>query len=126
MRLLRPASLPAAYLVLLVCTGFGPLFWAFVFRKQVFTWLENLFEARNRVGDGAFIASLLETEDTSPTDLMKTAGKLLRRVQWSNISEELLRTSGGSDETYALSEGCELGEIVSPDAARSSRAMQAF
>ena len=102
------------------------MFWAFVFRKQVFGWLENLFEARNRVGDGAFIASLLETEDTSPTDLMKTAGKLLRRVQWSNISEELLRTSGGSDETYALSEGCELGEIVSPDAARSSRAMQAF
>ena len=102
------------------------MFWAFVCRKQVFGWLHTLFEARNRVGDGAFIASLLETEDTSPTDLMKTAGKLLRHVQWSNISEELLRTSGGSDETYALSEGCELGEIVSPDAARSSRAMQAF
>ena len=57
---------------------------------------------------------------------MKTAESLLRRVQWSNISEELLRTSGGTDETYALSESCELGEIVSPGAARSSRAMQAF
>ena len=102
------------------------MFWAFVLRKQVFGWLYTLFEAQNRVSDGAFIASLLETEDTSPTDLMKTAGKLLRRVQWSNISEELLRTSGGSDETYALSESCELGEIVSPGAARSSRAMQAF
>ena len=90
------------------------MFWAFVFRKQVFVWLHTLFEARNRVGDGAFIASLLESEETSPTDLMKTAGELLRRVQWSNISEDLLRTSSGSDETYALSESCELGEIVSP------------
>ena len=97
------------------------MFWAFVCRKQVFTWLENLFEARNRVGDGAFIASLLETEDTSPTDLMKTAESLLRRVQWSNISEELLRTSGGTDETYALSENCKLGEIVSPDAASRAK-----
>ena len=101
------------------------MFWAFVFRKQVFSWLHTLFEARNRVGDGAFIASLLETEDTSPTDLMKTAESLLRRVQWSNISEGLLRTSGGTDETFALSESCKLGEIVSPAAAAagSSSAM---
>ena len=63
-----------------MASGFGPLFWALVFRKQVFVWLHTIFESKQRVNDGAFIASLLETEDTTSTDLMQKAQKLLRRI----------------------------------------------
>lgn len=120
------------------------MFWALVFRKQVFGWLSTIFETKQRVNDGAFIASLLETEDTTSSELMQKAQKLLRRIkvgkaafavyssstvvyccncaltqcdavhfrlQWENISRELLATSGGSEATYALSEDCSLGQI---------------
>lgn len=73
---LTPHGLLAA-----MASGFGPLFWALVFRKQVFVWLHTIFESKQRVNDGAFIASLLETEDTTSTDLMQKAQKLLRRIK---------------------------------------------
>lgn len=51
-------------------------------------------------------ATLLEEEDMAPAELMNKSTALLRRIPFSNLSEELLSTSGGSAETYALSEPC--------------------
>jgi|EP01049_Picozoa_sp_SAG25_P000087 hypothetical protein len=42
----------------------------------------------------------------APAELMNKSTALLRRIPFSNLSEELLSTSGGSAETYALSEPC--------------------
>ena len=116
-----------------ILLGFGPCFWALVFRKQAFTFLQSHFESKQRLNDGAFIvrhslpnmslmlprndiaeivypccykATLLEAEDMAPAELMNKSTALLRRIPFSNLSEELLSTSGGSAETYALSEPC--------------------
>jgi hypothetical protein len=38
-----------------ILLGFGPCFWALVFRKQAFTFLQSHFESKQRLNDGAFI-----------------------------------------------------------------------
>ena len=54
---------------------------------------------------------MLETEECDTWELTEKSVALLRRIRFENISHELLQTSQGGADTYALSEPCKLGDI---------------
>ena len=82
------------------------MFCCLVMRKQVFGVLNTLFERKQRVNDGAFIASLLETEETSAADLMSKSQELLRRIKVSEqkqISHGSIRRQQAGTHARSLS-----------------------
>lgn len=98
---------------------FVPALLVQLFREQIWLWLARLFDQRQRLADGAFIAAMLTMQmgDGGLTEaaLTKTARKTLRRVRWSKIeaNPDVLagRRFAGSRDDYDLSEPCEHGEI---------------
>ncbi len=87
-----------------------------VFRERIWLWLARMFDQRQRLADGAFIAAMqVGHEELTEAAMVKLARKKLRRVRWSNIESnpDLLvgRRFSGSRADYDLSEPCEYGEI---------------
>jgi len=70
----------------------------------------KLFEDKQRINDGAFLASLVTAK--SPEEILKAGEQRLRRVPWENLSlEVLLSNKGTPEEVERLSEACQVGDI---------------
>ena len=88
---------------------FVPTALFFWWRKPIIRQLSGLLQERQRFKDGAFIAALLANE--SDAGMIKDAGRLFRGVPASRITADILKSSKGSPEEFALSQPCKLGEI---------------
>ena len=90
------------------------------YRETAVGMLSRMFESKQRLRDGAFIATLhsltenpdgQEDNDQRVDDLMLKGTQMLRSIPFDNLSAELLAQSGGGDETFALSSPCKYGTI---------------
>jgi hypothetical protein len=80
------------------------------FRKQIFSALKAPLRRKQRLQDGAFIATLLADED-DVGDLISEAAELFRGVPFSKVTADLLRSSKGTSADYALSQPCKLNSV---------------
>jgi hypothetical protein len=80
-----------------------------VFRRQIYNALKAPFLTKQRLQDGAFIATLLAEDDAD--DMIGQATELFRGIAFSKVSAELLRSSKGSAEEYKLSRPCKLNSV---------------
>ena len=80
------------------------------FRKQIFSALKAPLRRKQRLQDGAFIATLLADED-DVGDLISEATELFRGVPFSKVTADLLRSSKGTPADYALSQPCKLNSV---------------
>ena len=80
------------------------------FRKQIFSALKAPLRRKQRLHDGAFIATLLADED-DVGDLISEAAELFRGVPFSKVTADLLRSSKGTSADYALSQPCKLNSV---------------
>lgn len=80
------------------------------FHREVYGVVARLFDAKERLADGAFLASLIANAD--PKDLIAKGKQRLRRVSARHITRDLLKSNQCSAaEARQLSEPCEVGEI---------------
>jgi hypothetical protein len=79
------------------------------FRRQIYSALKAPFLTKQRLQDGAFIATLMAEDDTE--DMIAQAARLFRGIPFSKVSAELLRSSKGSAEEYELSYPCKLNSV---------------
>jgi hypothetical protein len=91
------------------CFQVTPMLVLLLFRTQIFNALKAPFLTKQRLEDGAFIATLLAEDD--PDDMIDQATALFRGIPFSNVSADLLRSSKGSAEEYELSSPCKLNTV---------------
>jgi hypothetical protein len=80
------------------------------FRKQIFSALKAPLRRKQRLQDGAFIATLL-ADEADVGDLISEAAELFRGVPFSKVTADLLRSSKGTSADYALSQPCKLNSV---------------
>jgi CRP-like cAMP-binding protein len=87
----------------------------YLFKDRIWSWLSTLFDQRQQLQDGAFIAAMFDVDEDSDgrteAMLVKLARKRLRRVKWSKIRDDPGVLSRRSSSDYELSEPCEPGTI---------------
>lgn len=99
-----------------------PIWVARANRTEVVGVLMRMFESRQRLRDGAFIATLFSIVDSQDEqmnqqnhqqiqNLMQKGCGMLRSISFENLSVDLLSQSAGGQETYALSNPCRYGSI---------------